>query len=162
MNSTQKKDMYDLEPSEFYLSQNYPNPFSDSTAIKYCIAYKTKVRLEVFNPEGKMIKVLVDEEKEVGTYEVEFDATDCQSGEDKNLIQSIFTYQLQAKDFLSMKKMIGLNQLPEYFSFSYFYRFKNTKLQILWQILLVYLIKCYGRQLIKKSLLPFQNRRCSL
>ena len=100
MNSTQKKDMYDLEPSEFYLSQNYPNPFSDSTAIKYCIAYKTKVRLEVFNPEGKMIKVLVDEVKEAGTYEVIWDAANLPSG--------AYFYKFIVEGFIATKKMILL------------------------------------------------------
>jgi len=47
--------MNDSEPTEFYLGQNYPNPFSESTVIKFCVAYKTKVKLEVFNSEGKMI-----------------------------------------------------------------------------------------------------------
>src|SRR4030065_2691352 len=61
-----------LTPTEFYLSQNYPNPFSERTTIKFCVAYKTKVKLEVFNADGEMIKTLLDEEKEAGTYEVEF------------------------------------------------------------------------------------------
>ena len=65
--------MNDLVPSEFYLSRNYPNPFRDTTTIKFCVAYRIKVKLEVFNSEGEMIKILVDEEKEAGTYEVEFD-----------------------------------------------------------------------------------------
>ncbi len=64
--------MNDLEPSEFYLSQNYPNPFREKTIIKYCVAYKTRVKLTVYNSEGKEIKKLVDEEKNPGTYEVEF------------------------------------------------------------------------------------------
>ena len=58
--------MNDLIPSEFYLSQNYPNPFRDKTTIKYCVPYKTKVKLEVFDIEGKKIKILIDEEKEAG------------------------------------------------------------------------------------------------
>ena len=62
--------MNDLVPSEFYLSQNYPNPFSEKTTIKFCVAYKTKVKLEVFNSDGEIIKTLLDEEKEAGTYEV--------------------------------------------------------------------------------------------
>jgi len=97
LNSIMDKDTYDLEPSEFYLSQNYPNPFSDNTAIKYCVAYKTKVRLEVFNPEGKMIKVLIDELKEAGTYEVEFNAYGLPDG--------VYIYQFQAGNFLETKKM---------------------------------------------------------
>jgi len=87
-----------LVPSEFYLSQNYPNPFSEKTTIKFCVAYKAKVRLEVFNPEGEMIKKLLDEEKEAGTYEVEFSA--C------GLSEGTYIYQLQVGDFLSTKKML--------------------------------------------------------
>ena len=98
MNSTKNTAMNDLVPSEFYLSQNYPNPFSEKTTIKFCVAYKTNVKLEVFNSEGKMIKKLLDEEKEAGTYEVDFDAS--------GLPEGIYIYQLQAGDFLSRKKML--------------------------------------------------------
>jgi hypothetical protein len=56
MDLTKNTDMNDLVPSEFYLSQNYPNPFSGKTIIEFCVAYKTKVKLEVFNSEGKIIK----------------------------------------------------------------------------------------------------------
>jgi len=64
--------MTEYLPSEFYLSQNYPNPFRKKTTIKYCVAYKTKVQITVFNHCGTVIEKLVDEEKEAGTYEVEF------------------------------------------------------------------------------------------
>jgi len=94
------KDLYDLEPSEFYLSQNYPNPFSYNTAIKYCIAYKTKVRLEVFNPEGKMIKVLIDAVKEAGTYEVIWNAA--------NLPGGVYFYKFIVAGFIATKEMVLL------------------------------------------------------
>jgi len=87
-----------LVPSEFYLSQNYPNPFSEKTTIKFCVAYKAKVKLQVFNPDGEMIKILLDKEKEAGTYEVEFNA--C------GLCEGVYIYQLQVGDFLSTKKML--------------------------------------------------------
>ncbi len=49
-----------LVPSEFYLSQNSPNPFKDMTKIKYCLPCKTKVILTLFNSTGEMIKELVN------------------------------------------------------------------------------------------------------
>jgi len=101
--------MNDLVPSEFFLSQNYPNPFSGKTIIKFCIPYSTKVRLEVFNSEGNLIKKLLDEEKEAGSYEVEFDITICHSREGGNLSEGIYFYQLKAGDFVSKKKMLFLN-----------------------------------------------------
>ena len=88
--------MNDLVPSEFYLSQNYPNPFSERTTIKFCVAYRTKVKLEVFNSKGEMIKVLMDEEKEAGTYGAEFNASGMSEG--------VYVYQLQAGEFLFKKR----------------------------------------------------------
>jgi hypothetical protein len=92
--------MDELVPSEFYLSQNYPNPFSEKTIIKYCVAYKTKVILEVFSDEDKIIERLLDEEKEAGTYEIEFNAYGLPDG--------IYIYQFQAGNFLETKKMMLL------------------------------------------------------
>jgi hypothetical protein len=95
-----------LTPLEFYLSQNYPNPFCEKTIIKYCLAYKTKVKLEVFDSESKMIKVLIDEEKEAGTYEIEFDSFDCHFRESGNLKEVIYFYRLEAGDYINEKQMV--------------------------------------------------------
>ena len=38
----------ELEPSEFSVGQNYPNPFKEKTVIKYCVAYKTRVQITVY------------------------------------------------------------------------------------------------------------------
>ena len=105
MSSYQNISTNNLEPSEFYLCQNYPNPFSEKTTIKFCVAYKCKVRLEVFNSEGEMIKILLDEEKESGTYEAEFDFSSCHSGERRNLPEGTYVYRFQAGDYLSTKRM---------------------------------------------------------
>ena len=90
-------------PSEFYLGQNYPNPFIEKTIIKFCVAYKTKVRLEVFNSERKMIKILIDEEKEAGTYEIEFNAVE--TGHAPSLQSKTYYYQLIAGDYKCEKRM---------------------------------------------------------
>jgi len=91
-----------LTPSEFYLSQNYPNPFIERTIIKFCIAYKTRVKLEVFNAEGKLIKLLVDEEKEAGTYEVEF----YPASSIQHPASGKYFYRLEAGNFVETKGML--------------------------------------------------------
>ena len=93
----------DFEPYEFYLSPNYPNPFKEKTKIKYCVAYTTRVQLTVFDSEGNEIQKLVDEEKDPGTYEVEFSA--CHSFKKRNLEGETFYYRLQASDFRSERQM---------------------------------------------------------
>jgi len=87
-------------PLEFYLSQNYPNPFKDKTIIKYCVAYKTRVQITVYNTEGEVIEKLIDEEKKSGTYELNWNAANLPSG--------VYFYRLQAGDFVQTRKMILL------------------------------------------------------
>jgi hypothetical protein len=56
------------------------------------------VRLKVYDILGNEIATLVDEEKEAGTYEVEFSKPDLASG--------IYIYRIQTADFVATKKMI--------------------------------------------------------
>jgi len=95
----------EFEPSEFFLSQNYPNPFSDKTIIKYCVACRTRVLLKVFNANGKEIEKLVDEYQNPGTYEVEFSALRCHSGESRNLQEGDYFFNLKAGYYKTEKKM---------------------------------------------------------
>ena len=88
----------EFEPSEFYLSPNYPNPFKKKTTIKYCVAYRTKVLLTVYNEKNEEIIKLVDEVKNPGTYELEFNANALPSG--------VYSCQLRAGNYVEMKKMI--------------------------------------------------------
>jgi hypothetical protein len=102
-----KNDLLDdLVPSEFFLSQNYPNPFREKAIIKFCVPYQTVVKLEIFNSEGKLIKKLLDEEKPAGSYEVKIDVTDFNSNEAWNLEEGIYWCQLEAGDYRETKKMI--------------------------------------------------------
>lgn len=87
-------------PLKFYLSQNFPNPFSDKTTIKYCIAYKTKVKIKIQDFLKNKIAMLVNEIKEPGTYEVEFEVLEnqIQAGDyilifeaDKTVIKKLIT-----------------------------------------------------------------------
>ena len=98
--------MNEFEPSEFYLSQNYPNPFKEKTVIKYCVACRTRVLLKVFNAEGKEIEKLVDEEQNPGTYEVEF--KNVEMHRDASLQSGTYFYRLEAGDYKSDKKMFLL------------------------------------------------------
>ena len=100
--------MNDLVPTEFYLGQNYPNPFKDKTIIKYCVAYKTRVKITVFNIEGEIIEKLVDEEKEAGTYKSEFPQAAnilLEDKPDKKLKNGNYLYRLEAGNYTSDKQM---------------------------------------------------------
>ncbi len=85
-------------PGVYSLAQNYPNPFNPTTAIKYSIPKEGLVTFKVFNTIGEEVATLVNENKQVGNYEVTFDATNLSSG--------VYFYKLEAGDFLQVKKMI--------------------------------------------------------
>lgn len=85
-------------PLIFELSQNYPNPFNPATVIKYQLPVDGFVSLKVYDILGSEIKTLVNEFKNSGYYEVEFNATNIPSG--------VYFYKIQTQDFSSVKKMI--------------------------------------------------------
>jgi hypothetical protein len=103
--------MHDLNPSQFRLSQNNPNPFNEHTTIKFCVPYRTEITLEVFDPEGKIVRTLIDEEKDAGTYEIEFSARDATGGAEQEALigvtlpEGIYGYRLRAGDFSATMKM---------------------------------------------------------
>lgn len=112
--------MDEVTPLVFHLGQNYPNPFSEKTTIKYCVAYKTKVRLTVFDEDGNEIEKLVDEEQKAGTYEVEFQSAVCNLPDGlsadkvgkagKQLARGSYYYRLEAGEYISEKKMVLENE----------------------------------------------------
>jgi len=85
---------------EFTLDQNFPNPFNPNTLIKYSIPNSSQVSLKIFNTLGQEMETLVNEEKQVGTYEVNWNASNLQSG--------VYFYRLQAGSFVQTRKMILL------------------------------------------------------
>ena len=87
-----------IVPEKFALLQNYPNPFNPSTKITYNIPQRSNVSLKIYDMLGKEIATLVNEQKEVGTYNVQFDASKLSSG--------VYIYSIQAGDFLVSRKMI--------------------------------------------------------
>ncbi|MDI6779969.1 MAG: alpha-amylase family glycosyl hydrolase [Bacteroidota bacterium] len=59
-------------PSEFRLYQNYPNPFNPATIIRYDIPTEGLVTLKIYDILGREVATLVNEVKQVGSYEVVF------------------------------------------------------------------------------------------
>ena len=82
----------------YSLSQNYPNPFNPSTKIQFSIPKSGNVKIMVYDITGKEAKVLVNERKEIGQYEVEFNGSSLASG--------VYFYRIEAGDFREAKRMV--------------------------------------------------------
>ncbi len=92
----------------YKLYQNYPNPFNPSTIIRYQVPERSFVTLKVYDILGRLVAILVNEEKDYGIYSIEFSASDIDKNI-KNLYASgVYFYTLKAGEFISTKKLILL------------------------------------------------------
>ncbi len=85
-------------PSAFVLNQNYPNPFNPSTKINFSLPKAGFVTLKVYDLTGKEVSSLVNENLNIGTYGVDFNAAALTSG--------IYFYTLNTENFSETKKMM--------------------------------------------------------
>ena len=85
-------------PSAFSLGQNYPNPFNPRTKIKYSVPQMSFITINVYDILGKIVATLINEEKPIGNYEIEFDAINFSSG--------VYFYRIQAGNFINTKKLL--------------------------------------------------------
>jgi hypothetical protein len=93
--------------SVFRLYQNLPNPFHTFTHIRYSIpsanpasSIPHHVSLNIYDLTGKLVETLVEEKKEMGVYEVEW--------EGKNLTSGIYFYRLKSGNVNLTRKMVLL------------------------------------------------------
>ena len=57
-----------------------PNPFRESTAVQYELRTAARVTISVYDAQGKVLQVLVDENKKAGSYTESFNASRLGSG----------------------------------------------------------------------------------
>ncbi len=87
-------------PLKYDLSQNYPNPFNPATTINYQLPQNGYVTLKIYDILGSEVSTLVNEQKNQGRYQINFDASHLASG--------VYIYQLRVNDYVSARKMLLL------------------------------------------------------
>ena len=85
------------------LNGNYPNPFNPETTISYSVKEPGKVRLEVYNIKGQLVKTLVDEEQTTGRYKLVFNARDDRG---RSIASGVYMLRMVAPGYLKTTKMI--------------------------------------------------------
>ncbi|MGB5287932.1 MAG: T9SS type A sorting domain-containing protein, partial [Ignavibacteriaceae bacterium] len=84
--------------NSYLLEQNYPNPFNPTTIIGFGIKEKSHVKITVLNAIGEEVAQLLNEEREPGFHQLEFNANNLPSG--------VYFCRLQAGTFTEIKKMM--------------------------------------------------------
>ena len=92
------KEKVPVQPTEFALAQNFPNPFNPTTTISYSVKTTGNVELKIYDLLGREVISLVNGIKNPGQYQVNFNAQDLSSG--------IYIYTLKSNDGITSKKMV--------------------------------------------------------
>jgi len=90
-------------PHLSYLSQNYPNPFTRATSIAFGISEPGEVSLEVYDVAGKLVRVLVDGNRNVNRYLETWDGRD---GTGNPVSSGVYFYKLKTASFERSMKML--------------------------------------------------------
>jgi len=93
----------DIYPASFKLEQNYPNPFNPATTIKFRIPVETQVQIAVFDINGRLVKVLVDNVLPAGEHLAIWDGTDLNG---MKVSSGVYIYRMYADKFVEAKRMI--------------------------------------------------------
>ncbi|HEY9188699.1 MAG TPA: C10 family peptidase [Ignavibacteria bacterium] len=87
-------------PDNFYLYQNFPNPFNSQTTISFEIKEPTNVKLKIYSLLGEEVMTLINSYLQPKEYRISFDA--------KNLPSGVYFYSLETDNFFDIKRFLLL------------------------------------------------------
>ncbi|GJQ62521.1 MAG: hypothetical protein SCALA702_15740 [Melioribacteraceae bacterium] len=87
-------------PEKFELFQNFPNPFNNTTSIRFDLSEKTEVKLEVFSVLGEIIFEENFNTMNMGKYTYELSM--------KNFAAGVYLYRMITTNDVSIKKLVYL------------------------------------------------------
>ena len=98
-------DARQVIPQSMFLDQPYPNPFNPSTTIAYELPEDIGVMLEVYDINGRAVKILVNRLREAGKHKTSWDGTD-EAG--RHVPSGMYFVRLQTDDYSYYRKLVYL------------------------------------------------------
>ena len=93
----------DIVPDNFFLTNNYPNPFNPTTSFSFGITSTIEVKISIYNILGQKIFAYNKGKLDAGTYEFNWNGVN-QIGD--QVTSGIYFYEMEAGDqFREIKKM---------------------------------------------------------
>ena len=95
-------------PTQYFLEQNFPNPFNPTTVINYQVPTTNHVSLTVSDVLGREVAVLVNEEQSSGKHSITFSAKggSASGGNGSSLSSGLYFYQLRTGSIIETKRMV--------------------------------------------------------
>jgi hypothetical protein len=95
----------DLPATTTAMYGNFPNPVKGKTRIVYSVAARIRVRLQIFDVQGRLVKTLVDGPHPQGHYDVDWNGRD-QAG--RHMPAGCYYYRMTAGNHTETRRMILL------------------------------------------------------
>jgi len=92
-------------PAVTTLAAVYPNPFNPVTRVSFSLKAKGHVSMRVYDVSGRLVRVLVDEVREAGAYEVVWDGANDRG---RATTSGIYFCRMEADDYQRTVKMVLL------------------------------------------------------
>jgi nitrous oxidase accessory protein NosD len=87
------------------LEQNYPNPFNGTTGIFYSIGERCEVEIRIYDPAGRVIKVLERTQRPPGRYSILWNGKD---GAGRGVASGVYFCRIKAGKFAQTRKILYL------------------------------------------------------
>jgi hypothetical protein len=84
------------------LQANFPNPFNPQTRLAFTLAEPCRVRLDVFDARGQLVRSLIDEVRPAGRHGETWNGTDTAG---RRVASGLYFYRLRAGDVEFVRKM---------------------------------------------------------
>ena len=90
-------------PIEFYISENYPNPFNPTTSIDFGIPSNLNVQINIYNIIGQQVASIDQGLLNAGSYTATWNGKDTFG---QSVPSGVYLYEIKAGDqFRKIKKM---------------------------------------------------------
>jgi len=90
-------------PSTFFLGQNYPNPVTSTTTIRYSIGSAKNATLRIYSLNGALIRTLHDGPASLGQQAITWDGKDAAG---RKVAAGVYVYTLNADGQSATRKMV--------------------------------------------------------
>jgi len=98
-----KFEKLQLIPTDYELSQNFPNPFNPTTRIRFGLPQAGNVTLKIYNLLGKEVATLLNNEKKEAGYHIL--VWDSKNYMGQVVANGIYIYKFQSGSFSETRKM---------------------------------------------------------
>jgi predicted extracellular nuclease len=93
-----------VNPYEYALQDNFPNPFNPETQIWFSLGGQENVKLDIYNIMGRQVRTLVNGDSfNSGFHVLNWDGTDNAG---QKVASGMYIYRIKAGDFIADKKML--------------------------------------------------------